>query len=306
VVVKDVWQANYGYLPEPLRDLMRLYYRKKTELKGDPEQEYYHVKSKNKLNSGYGMCAQDPMPDKIKYDQLKIDTNGGFVFDAADPGKWNKAKGRYWLNYAWGVWVTAWARYRLWEGRQLIRQRGGVWLYGDTDSNKYLGRVDWSEYNALRIRDSEANGAYADDANGIRHYMGVYESEGHFDRFLTWGAKKYAYEDRHGLHITVSGVNKKLGAEELAAAGGLDAFLPGYYDEEGRYHKGFVFVKGGGTESRYDDLIDEWVTIDGHQLHITRNVSIVPSTYKLSLSKEYRELIRYQVINGTEDVLRNV
>lgn len=306
VVIKDVWQANYGYLPEPLRDLMRLYYRKKTELKGDPEQEYYYVKSKNKLNSGYGMCAQDPMPDKIKYDPLNIAENGGFVFDAADPDKWDSAKGRYWLNYAWGVWVTAWARFRLWEGRQLIQQQGGVWLYGDTDSNKYLGCVDWSEYNTLRIRDSEANGAYADDVKGNRHYMGVYESEGHFDRFLTWGAKKYGYEDQHGLHITVSGVNKKLGAEELAAAGGLDAFVPSYYDEEGQYHKGFVFVKGGGTESRYDDLIDEWVSIDGHQLHITRNVSIVPSTYELSLTSEYRELIEYQVINGTEDVLRNV
>lgn len=313
-VILDVYVADYKKLPKPLTDLMIEYYRKKTALKGDREQEYYYIKSKNKLNSGYGMCAQDPMPDSIEYRE-EVEHNGGFVYTAADPEKWDDAKNRYWLSYAWGVWVTAWARYRLHEGRLYIKKRGGMWVYGDTDSNKYTGDVDWTEYNRERIKHSLKNGAFADDSKGNRHYMGVYESEGKSDRFITWGAKKYAYTDKEGLHITVAGVGKKAGAKELVKAArisrhltggketGLDLFKPSYRDEYGEKHKGFVFIEGGGTESRYDDTIDLTVNIDGHDLRITRNVSIVPSTYELSLTQEYRDLIRYQVINGTEDVL---
>ena len=44
------------------------------------------------------------------------------------------------------------------------------------------------------------------------------------------------------LHITIAGVNKKLGAEELQERGGLEVM-----------EDGFVFRKGGGTESKYND-----------------------------------------------------
>lgn len=318
LVIKCCWQADYGYLPEPLRDLMRDYYRRKTTLKGDPEQGYYYTKSKNKLNAGFGMCAQDPMPDNIIFDPLHPENNGGFRFHPADPEKWDSAKNKYWLHYAWGVWVTAWARYRLWEGRKIIQAAGGAWIYGDTDSHKYIGTVSFEAYNAERIKESTKNGAYAVDARGKTHYMGVYEYEGQSLQFRTWGAKKYAYIDRQGMHLTVSGVNKKLGAAELVQAArirrhltgsrenALDVFVPSYYDDYMEKVPGFVFREGGGTESRYDDTIDLHTIVDGHELHITRNVSIVPSTYELSLTSEYRDLIHYQVINGTEDVLHEI
>lgn len=45
--------ARYGKLPEPLTDVIKEYYRKKTELKGVSGQELYYLKSKNKLNSCY-------------------------------------------------------------------------------------------------------------------------------------------------------------------------------------------------------------------------------------------------------------
>lgn len=50
----ECWQSQYGALPAPLILTVQEYYRKKTELKGgDAEQEYYYMKSKNKLNSCY-------------------------------------------------------------------------------------------------------------------------------------------------------------------------------------------------------------------------------------------------------------
>lgn len=291
VVISDSYVATYGYLPEELRDLIRKYYKLKTGLKNVAGQEYFYMKSKNMFNSFYGMCAQYTAKDNIIFDDRNIDERGGFLRKSYGPEDWEKESNKYWLHYAWGVWVPAWARYRLHEGRALIQeQTGGLgWIYGDTDSHKYIGDVDFSAYNAIRQRESIRNGGVAEDPNGEKHYLGVYEIEGEADEFVTWGAKKYAYTDSKGLHLTVSGVHKQKGADELAAAGGLRVFKPG-----------FIFRSGGGVELRYSDDIDKHAMIDGHDLHITRNVSIKDSTYKLSLTREYEDIIDYYSIDGIE------
>lgn len=96
------------------------------------------------------------------------------------------------------------------------------------------------------------------------------------------GAKKYVYEDMDGkLHITIAGVDKKKGAEELLENGGIEAFK-----------SGFVFRKGGGAEIVYNDrpAISE-IEVDGHKLAITSNAVIRESTYTLGLTEEYRRII---------------
>ena len=55
--------------------------------------------------------------------------------------KYNK---KAFLCYQWGVWVTAWARYRLEEGLKIAGEKA---VYCDTDSVKYVGNVDWKDYN---------------------------------------------------------------------------------------------------------------------------------------------------------------
>lgn len=61
----DVAYARYGKLPKPLVSETIAYYKAKTELKNVPGQEIYYMKSKNKLNSIYGMMAQDPVKQSI-------------------------------------------------------------------------------------------------------------------------------------------------------------------------------------------------------------------------------------------------
>ena len=186
-----------------------------------------------------------------------------------------------WLAYAWGVWVTAWARYRLQEGINLVEQSPGAWfVYADTDSVKYMGDVDWTEYNNARIADSKRSGAYATDRNGKVHYMGVYEFDGEYERFRTWGAKKYAYEKKGKLEVTISGVVKDLGGKEL---GSLERFEPG-----------FVFREAGGAEIRYNDHPEtEPMMIEGHELVITRNALIRESTYEVGITNDYMRIIKY-------------
>ena len=111
--------------------------------------------------------------------------------------------------------------------------------------------------------------------------MGVYEHDGSYDEFITLGAKKYCYTDRKGLHLTVAGVNKKKGAVELLQHGGLSAF-----------HDGMIFRDAGGTESVYNDIAEPfYITRDGHRLRVTSNIVIRPSTYTVSTTTEYAQIL---------------
>ena len=186
---------------------------------------------------------------------------------------------RAFLVYQWGVWVTAHARREL---QEMIDLAGDNFVYTDTDSVKYVGDLDLTEYNDRITRRSFHNGAFADDASGKRHYMGVYEIEQDYDRFITLGAKKYAYEQDGKCHVTCAGVNKSLGGPELEKYGGLEAF-----------RTGFTFREAGGTEAVYNDNCDFWIQRDGHDLHITSNVVIRPSEYTLGITGEYKFLLHH-------------
>jgi hypothetical protein len=285
----DVATARYGYLPEPLIKTICKYYHSKTGLKNVIGQELLYTKSKNKLNSLYGMCAQDPVKQSILFE------NDDFVEQHYNEAElleeYNK---KAFLAYQWGVWVTAWARYRLEEGIQLAHgdvndPNAPQFVYCDTDSVKYLGEIDLTKFNNERIADSKRSGAYATDPQGITHYMGVYEKEHDMCEFRTMGAKKYVYRETPDdkLVCTIAGVSKSLGGKELEEHGGITAF-----------HEGFTFEKAGGLEAVYNDkpVITE-TEIDGRRISITANVSLRPSTYTLGLTADYKRLltqIRYE------------
>ena len=140
--------------------------------------------------------------------------------------------------------------------------------------------MDLSELNKEIQEVSERHAAYADDPAGVRHYLGVYEldTKEPYRKFVTLGAKKYAYEDDRGLHITIAGVSKS-GAAEMKT---IDNF-----------REGFVFKTAGGLEARYNDLPDNGtLTVDGHAIKLTQNIYLSPSQYRLGITMEYRNLFR--------------
>lgn len=279
----DVATARYGYLPDQLIKTICQYYRYKTELKNVPGQELLYMKSKNKLNSLYGMCAQDPVKQSILFieDDFKEQNDNEEELLTA----YNK---KAFLAYQWGVWVTAWARYRLEEGIQLAHgdvndPKSPQFVYCDTDSVKYLGEIDLTKFNRERIKDSKRSGAYATDPGGETHYMGVYEKEHDMCEFRTMGAKKYVYREtpEDKLVCTIAGVSKTLGGKELEEHGGITAF-----------HEGFTFDKAGGLEAVYNDNPEvKSIEREEHTLKITSNVVLRPSTYTLGLTAEYKRLL---------------
>ena len=287
----DVFTARYGKLPKPLTDLICKLYKDKTELKGVEGQEIYYALSKEMINAVYGMTCQDPVKDRIEYVE---DSEELYVERGKNPEELlYEYQRKAFLTYAWGVWTTAHARAALQVGIDLA---GESCVYVDTDSVKYIGDVDWSEFNAKCIDDSTRNGAAAMDKYGNMHYMGVFEQEKPYYEFATLGAKKYAYRYEKGgkMHATIAGVAKNDvlndagdviragGGTELDRNGGFDAFLK----------EGFIFHDAGGTELIYNDNPEiDHIEVDGRILPITSNVVIRDSTYTLGITAEYRELL---------------
>ena len=289
IVPIDYYSAKYYPLPDQIKEEVRKYYRGKTELKGIEGQEYYYLKSKNLLNSIYGLMVQDPCKQSILFDDCEYNDDNIPLDELLS--KYNR---RSFLAYQWGCYVTAYARLALRKALWLV----GRWaVYCDTDSVKFLGKTDFTKLNEEYKQASISNNAMATDKKGVTHYMGVYEYEGTYDRFATLGAKKYVYEIDGKLHITIAGVNKANGAAELAENGGLETFLlkenvnpvTGFKEID---TEGFTFRKAGGNELIYnDDKSYGFHTVDDNTIEVTRNVVIKDSTYKLGLSADYKRLV---------------
>lgn len=275
--------ARYGPLPSPLKHCIISYYKDKTELKGVAGEEIYYTKAKNKLNSVYGMSAQNPVKHSLLYDYGLADW---LPDDKTDEELLARANRIGFFPYQWGVWTTALARKRLQDGIDLA---GEGFVYCDTDSVKYIGSIDWTDYNEQRKADSLKNGAWADDPKGRRHYMGVYEpDDGYPADFATRGAKKYVVQHPDGkLEATIAGVSKReddgrvSGGMELEKHGGISAFL----------RPVFTFTEAGGNELAYYDGKPERVRIDGHRATLGRSVTISQSSYTLSDTKVYSDML---------------
>lgn len=272
--VTEGFKAKLGKLPQGLIDTNIEYFKKKTELKGIEGQELFYLKSKELLNGIYGMSVQNPAKGSILFNDCLYEDDT----TKTEAELLAIAKKRAFTLYQYGCWTTAHARDALQAGVDIC---GDDLIYVDTDSCKYLGSHDFSAYNAQRKEASIKAGLYATDKHGVTHYAGMYEKDGVYNAFITQGAKKYAYTDDKGLHVTVSGVGKKKGAEALQAAGGLDAF-----------RDGFVFHHCGKTRSIFNDGNFGEYEIDGHKIFITRNIVIEEQDYTLNKTPSYMDLVQ--------------
>lgn len=220
------------------------------------------------LTINIDMMATNPVRTKLVFNGIDFS-----VQECNEAEELAKTNSKSFVSYSWGCWCTSIARKKL---QCAIDLCGHKFIYCDTDSVKYVGTVDFTELNAEIQALSEKHKAYADDPKGNRHYLGVYEPDAHYKRFVTLGAKKYAYEDDNGkLHITISGVSKN-GAEEM---GCLENFK-----------EGFIFRENAGMEAVYNDHWHDPVIIDGHTVEIPPNIYLHKSTYELGLTGDYKKL----------------
>ena len=281
--VMEAMISQKDYLPDAYRAVIQEYYNKKTALKGDDSEDgkYIYTKSKNMLNAVYGMSATDPVHQEIFYKDGDYQVSSYEDFNQDELLKLLKNAS---FPYQWGVYTTAYARKQL---QDAIKLCGDRIVYCDTDSVKVLGDIDISGLNSKLKQTAIQMKAYADDMHGNRHYIGMFESDGHYDQFITQGAKRYAYIENGKMGITVAGVSKKINE---------DTGIPFAVEELktlDRFRVGMKWQKAGGSISVYNDNAD-FNLVDpetGRSVHITKNVAIVPSTYVMTYSKDYRLLL---------------
>ena len=223
IYIKNAVRYQKGYLPKSIIESVLNLYEDKTQLKGVNGKEVEYLLSKGMLNSIYGMTVTDIVKDNIIYSD--IDT---WELDKVDVDEeidiYNNNKNRF-LFYAWGVYVTAYARRNLWSG---ILSVGLDYVYSDTDSLKFLNHEKHTEYietynenlkekmyrmcYALKIN---PNRLKPKDKYGNEQFIGLWDYEGTYDRFKTLGAKRYLIEEGGNIELTLAGLPKKNGERYL-------------------------------------------------------------------------------------------
>lgn len=273
--VFDVFVASYGYLPNGLVDVVKKYYTLKTELKGISGKEYYYMKSKNKLNAIFGMSAQDPKKDNWIYENGDYKKEIGNIIYTV-------------LPYQFGVWTTALTRYSL---RRAIEKVGNDFVYCDTDSVKYIGEYSFDDINDEIMSAAKEKAATAIDKHGVTHFMGIFEQEDTYDKFVTLGAKKYCYIKNGVLGITCSGVStKKLPEEEQTPE--IKTYAAKELKKIENFTEDFIFSLAGKNIVAYHDHKPYYFEVDNHTILITSNAAIMDGEYTISISNQYKEYIQ--------------
>lgn len=280
------------YLPTPLVKSILQLYVDKTQLKDVAGKEVEYMNSKEKVNACYGMMVTDICRDEIVYENEDWDKEQPDIEEAIS--KYNMSKNRF-LYYPWGIWVTAYARKNLFTG---IYEFGEDYVYSDTDSVKgmnmekhmpYIERYNASvlkklkeamDYHELSIEMTRPK-----TIRGEEKQLGIWDYEGTYDRFKTLGAKRYMFEKKGKLNLTVSGVNKKKAVPYLQKVYGDKVFeefkdnltIPSEYT--GKMIHTYIDEPRSGYMTDYNGVKVKYKEYSGTHL--------ANSEYSLSISAQY-------------------
>ena len=278
--------ADKGPLPKLIRDTIYKYFYKKCELKieckkhpEDVDLAYRYAKYKNLINSTFGMMLTNPIRGEVF-----INEDGEWDYNKPDIEKELKkyySSHKTFLHYAWGVMVTSLARLALDNMRRACIGKNGTALYWDTDSCKGFGfdMEEIAKYNE-RQRDKVIRKGYLVTIEDKEFVIGDIdlETKGNpYKTFVTLGAKKYAYVDNSGLHITISGVKKKEGAKEMKSI----------Y----KFTHDYIFKQSAGQVADYDDSDIHYETIKGKQYLTASGIALYDTTYQLHAPDHWLEYL---------------
>ena len=296
--VIELYYFTSYYLPKPIIQSILEFYDKKTKLKGVKGEEVEYLLNKGMLNSIYGMMVQDIINPEIIFDNdeeeswsiIKPQLENEFEQQIDD---YNDNRNRF--TYYWhGVFVTAYARYNLWQGIIEIG-KDGDYVYSDTDSIKFLNydkHIDWiNNYNknvtekiqtALNKRHIEWE--IPKTVKGVSKPLGVWDYEGKYDLFKTIGAKRYLTYNKETdeYSLTCAGVSKKLACQYLIDRYHTTEEIFKHFDNELVIPSEYT----GKQTHTYIDYPQEYDITDylGHTEHIKAPTGIHLSKCEFSLS----------------------
>lgn len=298
IYIRNVQGFAKAYLPKQIIESILNLYVDKTELKGVEGKEVEYLLSKGMLNSVYGMCVTDIVKDNSVYE-----TDWGMEAVDIDEKitEYNTSRNRF-LYYAWGIWVTAYARRNLWSG---ILAFGNDYVYSDTDSIKALNYDKHTGYvehynNAVGKKLERMCDFYKLDKvrltpktiKGVDKPLGVWEFEGMYDRFKTLGAKRYLVQEGDKYTLTVAGLSKANGMDYIKekANNDSDAIFNMFNDK--------LYIPcdktGKNTHSYLDNEMTALITdYMGHtsEVHNKSGIHLEACDFTLSISAQYNEFL---------------
>lgn len=286
---------NKAYLPTSFVTAILDLYEKKTTLKDVEGMELEYLLSKEKLNSMYGMCVTDIAREKIEYTPIDWRAEKPVLEEAIE--KNNKSIKRF-LYYAWGVWVTAYARFNLFTA---ITELKDDYVYCDTDSVKYINAEKHERYFklyndavvyklniAMKFHGIDPERTRPKNKYGVIKQIGVWDDEGTYTRFKTLGAKRYLTEKDCKLKLTVSGLNKKDAIEYMQKTYGdkvFEAFEDNLYIPKGSTGKmTHTYI----DEEQEGELVDYLGNVAHY--HEKSSIHLGDADYSLSLNEFF---VRY-------------
>lgn len=293
--VSDAYISKKGHIIYTLREKVFEYYQKKTELKGIESKKYEYMKSKNCVNGIFGMCYTDPIRETILFNadtmQLEKDYTKIDIDEALE--KYYKSAKTF-LPYQWGSYTAMLGRVALQSMIDLFDPHDVV--YVDTDSCFFLHPEKYHDtinnYNNKLLADYNIIKSgipnYAVTKNGAIKYLGIIDMEENADEFVTLGAKKYAQVIDGKFEITIAGVPKSKGSEEMETIN--------------NFHCGFVFRHCDKKRLRYnDERTIRRVTTDKGSFDTFSNIAMLDTTYELDITDEFESLVNF-IQSGRENV----
>ena len=295
--IKECYYSLYNYLPIQYVNFILDKYVSKTTLKNVEGKELEYSREKAAFNSIYGMAVTNSICADVNF--VNFDQWVERPLENEEIRKeLYKSKKRGFLNFAWGVWCTAYARDNLL--RRVIDLDDYV-AYCDTDSCKLVEGYDKSvfdKYNksveekiktVSELRNIPFERFAPKDIKGNSHLLGVFECETGkgrnvtYDKFITQGAKKYAYEVDGEIHVTVSGVPKSGGAKCLKSLTDFKDDMVFDFDHTNKLTLAY-------NDNQIPVTITDYLG-NTYEVNDKSGICMLPTTYKLGKAEDYAELI---------------
>ena len=306
-IIKSQYEADFymlelntsvrGRFPEQFRKVIDKYFEAKETLK--KEGGYFYMKSKNKLNSIYGMSVSRLIRENICYDVDSATYNKKAISDTEEREKilnkyYNSKKSFF--PYQLGIYVTANCRNEL---LHIISDVIGYenFLYSDTDSVFYIDSEEVQK--RLKKHNEEVIEKNIKLGLGVKHdgktsYYNLFEAEEKegekIVKFKTLHSKCYAFVDEKSeLHVTIAGVakdNKKTGKDKITNSMELGCIEN--LDDD------FIFHECGGTLAKYVCHDIDYVDINGHITELSDACIILNTSKQISKLSDDFELYDFE------------
>ena len=275
-----LWTSEKIRLPKFILNVLNRHYLNKAKMKkaglsGTPE----YAIEKSGVNAGYGLLVTRMELSSVKYsnnlENWEIKEND-LDFEAE--------KAKQILLPQWGIWVTAHARWALFQpGFKIIDELGADYIiYNDTDSYKCRKHPKvleiFEEYNkwiAKKIQAAGLTDPAFDD-------LGMFDLESpNITRIKTLGAKRYLTEEDGKIKATVAGMPKSailnFDKDPFAAFDILGMELKADVSEKNTIH--------------YEDNATEWIAPDGVKMTERSSATIFEIAFTMKLDRFYRAFI---------------